>query len=60
MPTLSSELTTLLAEITKRLDVLAGLPSQVDEITSPIEVLSNKYEEILDTHSKQGRQKLAA
>ncbi|KAH8008648.1 hypothetical protein HPB51_000417 [Rhipicephalus microplus] len=48
-----SELTICLADITRRLDTLAGLPAQVGEIKVSIQLLSQKYDDILNCQAKQ-------
>ncbi|KAH6925268.1 hypothetical protein HPB50_003171 [Hyalomma asiaticum] len=48
-----SELAVCLADITKRLDALAGLPAQVGEIKDSIQLLSQKYDDILSRQVKQ-------
>ncbi|KAH6940124.1 hypothetical protein HPB50_025004 [Hyalomma asiaticum] len=50
---MDSELAVCLADITKRLDALAGLPAQVGEIKDSIQLLSQKYDHILSRQVKQ-------
>ncbi|KAH8028527.1 hypothetical protein HPB51_017653 [Rhipicephalus microplus] len=50
---MDSELTICLADITRRLDALAGLPAQVGEIKVSIQLLSQKYDDILNCQAKQ-------
>lgn len=47
------ELTACLADITRRLDALAELPTQVGEIRKSIQMMSEKYDEILNRQAKQ-------
>lgn len=50
------ELVSCLAEITKRLDALAALPSQVAEIKQSIEMMSKKYDEILSKQAHHDKE----
>lgn len=47
------ELTACVADITRRLDALAELPTQVGEIKKSIQMMSEKYDEILNRQAKQ-------
>lgn len=50
---MDSDLAVCLADITRRLDALAGLPAQVGEIKDSIQLLSQKYDDILSRQVKQ-------
>lgn len=51
-----ADLSSSLAEIVRRLDALSCLPTQVDEVKASIEMMSNKYDDILNkqaVHDKE-------
>lgn len=50
------ELISTLADIAKRLDALAGLPAQVQEIKTSIQLMSDKYDEILNKQVQQDKE----
>lgn len=50
------ELVAGLADIVKRLDALAGVPGQISELTKSIQLMSDKYDEILSKQVQQDRE----
>lgn len=50
------ELAASLADIARRLDALAGLPGQVEQIKASIQLMSDKYDEILNKQVQQDRE----
>lgn len=53
---MDQELVSCLTEITRRLDALAALPSQVAEIKQSIELMSEKYDEILSKQAHHDKE----
>lgn len=50
------DLSVFLGELTRKLDMLSSLPGQVEEVNASIQLMSQKYDEILSRQIAQEKE----